>query len=331
MSHPDQHTIDLLLEKHTLGICTPEERAMLERWYASFPGQGQVFDDEAEKEAIKASLKTNIFSVIQEEIATLPVAADRVPAKTSVRPMYWRAAAAILVLITAGSLFYMFSNKTKAVSYTAVSAPAGRKVLHMQLPDGSDMWLAPGSSLRYANSFAKGSRDIQIIDGLAYFTVKSAASHPFTVSTASGLAVKVLGTEFSVKAYKGVSDIQVSVGSGRVQVSDSSHVLGVLEAGQQIVYQLTTKTAIREEGQLEDWRAGSLQLNHVSFAEVARILQDLYQVPVSYDAALMSSYRFNIRIAKDASLNDVLETLKDLSGMTYTLQDGRVSITGVQQ
>lgn len=333
MSHPDQHTIDLLLEKHALGICTPEERAILERWYAAFPAEGHVFNDELERLAMKESLKAGIFGVIQEERSeTSAEPLDIIiPEKMPVRRMYWRAAAAILVLITAGSLFYLFRGKPEVVSYTEVSAPAGRNILHTKLPDGSDMWLTPGSRLRYASHFGKESREVQMLDGLAYFAVAPAASHPFTVSTAAGIAAKVLGTEFSVKAYHGLQDIQVYVGSGMVQVSDSNHVLGVLEAGQQIVYQLATHTATRLDEQVDDWRQGSLLLQHVSFGEVARILQNRYQIPVAYDTAMMASYRFNLRITDKASLDDVLETLKDLSGMTYTLHDGQVTVTGVQQ
>lgn len=332
MSHPDQHTIDLLLEKHALGICTPEERAILERWYASFPAEGHVFHDESEKQAMKESLKTGIFGAIQEEKAeTNEEPLHIIPGKTPVRRMYWRAAAAILVLITAGSLFYLFRGKPEAVSYTEVSAPAGRNILRVKLPDGSDMWLAPGSRLRYASHFGEKSRDVQIVDGLAYFAVAPAASYPFTVSTASGIVAKVLGTEFSVKAYHGLQDIQVYVSVGMVQVSDSNHVLGVLEAGQQIVYQQATHTATRLDEQVDDWRQGSLLLQHVSFGEVARILQNRYQIRVTYDTAMMSSYRFNLRITDKASLDEVLEMLKDLSGMTYTLHDGQVTITGVQQ
>jgi transmembrane sensor len=344
MSHPDQHTINLLLEKHALGICTPEERAVLEKWYAAFPVDGQLFHDELEKQEVKASLKKGIFGAIGEEIAgvneepsgRIPLLQQEVKPLTvvdnrPVRRMYWRAAAAILVLMATGSLFYLFSGKKEVISFTEVSAPVGKRILHMQLPDGSDMWLEPGSRLRYASDFGKQSRDVQIVDGLAYFSVVPAATHPFTVTTTSGITAKVLGTEFSVKAYQGLADIQVYVGSGMVQVSDSHHILGVLEADQQIVYQLATHTATRFDGRLDDWRQGSLLLQNVPFEEVARILQNRYQVRVAYDTAMMYTYRFNLGITEKASLDEVLEMLKDLSGMTYTLHDGRVTVTGVEQ
>lgn len=296
---------------------------MLERWYASFPAEGRVFEDEAERKATRESMKAGIFDVIG--------AVEEEPQKRPVRRLYWQAAAAVLLLIAAGSLFYLFRGKPEPVSYTEVTAPAGKNILHVQLPDGSVMWLEPGTRLRYADPFGKNSRNVQMVDGLAYFSVAPGASHPFMVSTAAGVQAKVLGTEFSVKAYQGVGYIEVSVRSGKVQVSDSSAKLGILQAGQQIVYQLGTHTATRAEGPADDWRNGNLTLQNASFAEVARILQNHYGVQVSYDAAMMTAYRFNLRIAAGTSLEDALEMLKDLSGMTYTLSNGRVTVTGIQQ
>ncbi|HVI43741.1 MAG TPA: FecR domain-containing protein [Chitinophaga sp.] len=340
MSHPDQQIIDLLLEKHALGICTPEECAVLERWYDAFPADGPVFENGAEKQDIRESLKAGVFGVIQQEInetATTPetvmhvaAAAETVPGNGPFRSMYWRVAAAVLVLIATGSLFFLFKSKPAPLTYTEVSAPAGRNIFHLQLPDGSAVWLEPGSRLRYANQFGEKSRNVQMIDGLAYFSVVQGASHPFTVS-AAGIQAKVLGTEFSVKAYRGLPDVQVYVSSGKVQVSDSSHVLGILAAGQQIVYAQTTGTVTRMDGKQDDWRHGTIALQGVSFAEVACILQNRYEIQVGYDAAKMSPYRFTLRISANMSLAEVLEMLKDLSGLNYTLNNGHVTVTGVQQ
>lgn len=328
MSHPDQHIIERLLEKHALGICTPEERAVLERWYAAFPAEGRVFEDEAERQTTRESMKAGLFAAIG---APTEAAADPVPEKRPVRHLYWRAAAAVLVLIVAGGLFYLFNSKPAPVTYTLVTAPAGKSIYHLQLPDGSAMWLEPGTRLRYADNFGKRSRDVQMVDGMAYFTVAKGASHPFTVSTPAGIQAKVLGTEFTVKAYESVPYIQVAVREGVVQVSDSNAVIGTLKAGQEIVYQLDAHTATRTDGPVNDWRKGNLTLLNSSFTEVARILQNRYQAKVTFDTAMMAPYRFNLQINEQTSLEDMMEILKALSGMTYTLSNGQVTVTGVQQ
>ncbi len=337
MSHPDQNTIDLLLEKHALGTLTREESAVLEKWYAAFPASGQAFEDASERQHTRESMKTDIFRAIQGEMPTVspkemePVAADPVPEKRPVRRMYWRAAAAILLLLAAGGGIFLLKGRTVATAYTEVTAPAGKNLFSLQLPDGSTLWMEPGSKLRYDSRFGKDSRNVQIIDGLAHFSVAPGASHPFIVSTTAGIQAKVLGTAFSVKAYNGLPSITVHVESGAVQVSDSSQILGVLKAGQQVIYQLETRTAIRNEGIQDNWRQGSLTLQNVTFAEVARILHNRYQVEVVYDSAIVSPYRFNLQIDNKTTPEDVMEMLKDLSGMTYTLSNGRVKISGTQQ
>lgn len=327
MSQPDKHIIDQLLEKHALGICTQEERAILERWYAAFPAEARALEDEAERKAVHASMKAGIFDRINQE----NMAAGTAPQERPVRRMYWRAAAAAVVLIAAGGLFYFFRAKPAPVAYTEVAAPAGKKVLQLQLPDGSSVWLEPGSRLRYADQFGAKSREVQVLDGQAYFTVAPGASQPFTVGTPAGIQTKVLGTEFSVKAYRGLKYIHVAVSSGKVQVSDSSAILGVLEAGQQLTYEVGTHTATRGDQPVADWRDGNQILQNSSFAEVALILQNRYGVQVSYDTAMMAPYRFNLRIAGNTSLEETMEMLKELSGMTYTLSNGQVTVTGIQQ
>lgn len=327
MSQPDKHIIDQLLEKHALGICTQEERAILERWYASFPEEARAFEDEAERKAVHASMKAGIFDMIAQEMPAVEAVQEARP----VRRIYWRAAAAALVLIAAGSLFYFIKGKPAQNAYTEVAAPAGKKVLHMQLPDGSAVWLEPGSKLRYADQFGAKSREVQVLDGQACFSVAPGASQPFMVGTPDGIQAKVLGTEFSVKAYRGLAYVQIAVSSGRVQVSDSSAILGILEAGQQLIYEVGTHTATRGTVAADDWRNGNQTLRNTSFAEVARILQNRYGVQVSYDTAMMAPYRFNLRIAGNTSLEETMEMLKELSGMTYTLSNGQVTVTGIQQ
>ncbi|SKA36028.1 ferric-dicitrate binding protein FerR, regulates iron transport through sigma-19 [Chitinophaga eiseniae] len=327
MSHPDKHIIDQLLEKHALGICTQEERAILERWYAAFPVGKRALEDEAERKAVHTSMKAGIFDKISQEEGTV----GAVRAQRPVRHMYWRAAAAAVVLIAAGALFYFFRAKPAPVAFAEVVAPAGKQVMHMELPDGSAVWLEPGSTLRYARQFGTESREVQVLDGQAFFAVAPGASQPFMVGTPEGIQTKVLGTEFSVKAYRGLKYVQVAVSAGKVQVSDNNAVLGVLEAGQQLTYEVGTHTATRGDLPTDDWRNGNQTLQNSSFAEVARILQNRYGVKLSYDTAMMAPYRFNLRIAGNTSLEETMEMLKELSGMTYTLSNGQVTVTGIQQ
>src|SRR5688500_11389274 len=95
MNKPEHPSITSLLEKHAIGICTPEEMALLEQWYAAFPEKGNVWRNEGEKAEMKEALKAAIF----DEIAPEKVhSITPVPVKTS-RRIWWQAAAVAAVLV----------------------------------------------------------------------------------------------------------------------------------------------------------------------------------------------------------------------------------------
>jgi ferric-dicitrate binding protein FerR (iron transport regulator) len=321
MNKREQDIINSLLEKHALGICTPEESALLEQWYAAFPEEGEVWRDATEKAAMKETLKAGIFDVIAQE-KVHPITS--VPVKAS-RRIWWQAAAVVAVLVGTWLLYNKFSHK-KEPEYVVVSAAAGKGILKVQLPDQSEVWLEPGTTVRYRKDLGNVDREIELADGMAFFSVRKHAKLPFLVKTPGGVQTKVLGTEFTVKAYTQSDEVQVMVSEGTVQVSDSTYILGILTANQQISYLQHAHGAKRTEGALEDWRAGGRTFSNASFAEVARILETRYGLQVAFNAADVASYRFNFRISKHTSALEMLEMLKDISGLAYTFNDNKVTI-----
>jgi ferric-dicitrate binding protein FerR (iron transport regulator) len=208
-------------------------------------------------------------------------------------------------------------------------APKGEGVMKIELPDQSVIWVQAGSSLRYAG------RKVELIEGMAGFSVTANSSDPFIVSTASGLKVKVLGTAFTVKAFKELPDIKVYVESGAVQISDSSQPnIAVLKAGQQLMYNIGTHQY--EQGNIDaagfaQWKTGEYTLDNASFAELARVLKDLFEADIQYDERMMYPYRFNIKITRQSTVAQVFDMLHEISGVNYTINGNHVVITGVSQ
>ncbi|SHM76024.1 FecR family protein [Chitinophaga sp. CF418] len=313
MKQSEQHIINSLLEKHSLGILTPEERVLLEKWYADFPQQGKVWADAAEKTAMKDALKGEIFDVIAaEEVDSV---------KSPLRRIWWQAAAVIAALAV---ISLLYSRREPA--YELVTAAAGKGIVRLQLPDQSEIWLEPGTVVRYQKDFGKRNRAIELRDGMAFFEVKQQTDYPFIVSVPGGIQAKVLGTGFTVRKYAQSENVAIMVSSGAVQVTDSAGMSSILKAGQQLHYQLTDHIATRTEGDVEDWRDGNLAISDASFQEVARILENRYGLQVTFNAANVASYCFTLRINKQDTAADVLEMLKDISGLEYTFTGNKVII-----
>lgn len=310
MNKPEEHIIQSLLEKHALRICTPEEIAVLHEWYDAFPDKGPAFTDEAEKNRWKTDMKAAVMDTIQ-------------PRKT--RRMYWQMVAAAVLVVAVAT----FLLKPWEPEYIGVMAPKGKGVMKLELPDHSIVWLQAGSTIRYEG------RHVELLDGVAGFSVVQNSNDPFVVRTASGLNVKVLGTEFTVKAFRELPEVKVYVESGAVQISDSSNAnIAVLKADQQIVYAIGTHQYVQDSvnaAALAHWKKGEYTLDNASFVELARVLEDQFEAEISYNQKTMAPYRFNIKVTPASTLEQIFDMLHEISGVNYTINGNHVIITGVSQ
>jgi hypothetical protein len=85
------------------------------------------------------------------------------------------------------------------------------------LPDGSSVWLNASSNLTYDKDFGKELREVNLT-GEAFFDVVKDPSHPFIIHT-KVIDVKVLGTEFNVKAYPNDAFTETSLIRGSVEIT----------------------------------------------------------------------------------------------------------------
>lgn len=311
MKQPDQHVINSLLEKHSLGILTPEENALLEKWYADFPQEGSVWTDAAERTAMKDALRAEIFDKITTPAVRRPT-----------RWIWWTAAAAVVTMLVVISQVFQ-----KAEPATIITrAPGGKGVVKMVLPDQSEMWLEPGTVVQYERDFGQRDRRVTLVDGRAYFEVRQGSANPFVVSVPGNIMVKVLGTGFTVKKYMQAPTMEVMVNNGAVQVADSTGAAIILKAGQQLSLQTNISTGTKTTEMVEDWRDGALMLHNASVAEIARVLEGRFGLQVTYDTATVGSYLISFRIAKDDSAGEILEMLREISGIKCTRTGSKVHI-----
>lgn len=133
----------------------------------------------------------------------------------SVRPLRWIAvAASFLVLLVSA---YSFLHP----SHDSITLVSEAKVLTFQLPDSTQVTLAPHSSLTYQED---DCRKVEMT-GCAYFQVKHDEKHPFDVDGVRG-HVRVLGTQFQVDERTETSVVMVT--SGKVFFSARDAKDGVL-------------------------------------------------------------------------------------------------------
>jgi transmembrane sensor len=107
-------------------------------------------------------------------------------------------------------------TNSKKISMHTLSVPA-KQIFSVVLPDGSKVWLASKSTITYPSAFSDKSRNV-VLSGEGYFEIAKNPDRPFTV-TAGDSKIKVTGTRFNLKAYKGDKKIEAALIDGKISFS----------------------------------------------------------------------------------------------------------------
>ncbi|MDP3002158.1 MAG: FecR family protein [Bacteroidales bacterium] len=132
-------------------------------------------------------------------------------------------AAVFIIAFSLGRIYSLSDKKTSsepviAVNYNEIKAPFGSKS-EIKLPDGTQIMLNAGSTLRYRSDFNLSNRNLDLV-GEAYFKVAKNINIPLYVS-AGNISIKAVGTEFNVKAYDEEGVIETTLVEGKVEITQS--------------------------------------------------------------------------------------------------------------
>jgi transmembrane sensor len=160
-----------------------------------------------------------------------------------------------LMLISFFTIAYFFyikeSSINKSASAEAIKEAKVSEVITKKasktrfvLPDGSTVWLNAGSKLNYEKIGNKDNREVYLT-GEGYFDVVHNPNRPFIIHT-STIDVKVLGTEFNVKAYPDDATVETSLirGSVKVFLKNDPDKAYLLKPNQKLVLYKTLESRI---------------------------------------------------------------------------------------
>lgn len=230
---------------------------------------------------------------------------------------YWMAAAAILVMVSAGLFFYANSSVTVSTQMTEIK--------NITLSDGSLVTLNENSRLSYPRYFFS-KRNIEL-EGEAFFDVKHEVERPFKVQTKQFL-VNVLGTSFLVKSFENTMIVNVKSGKVAVKNKLSKDQLILLGGeGAQLVSGTLQKQTLRNENYLA-WKTKELSFTDIPLEEVFSTLENYYHVRIITDGTDPVNCKVTTKF-KNETLEEVLKELELLFGFTHKIKDNTVSISAI--
>lgn len=195
------------------------------------------------------------------------------------------------------------------------------------LPDGTNLILNADSRIRVPEAFSAEKREVQLLEGEAWFDVARDPDRPFLIQTA-GSVVEVLGTAFSVRSYPEDHGVRVVVQEGRVsfgpEADENSRI--VLTADQMAHYQFSNRRLIAEE--VEDvelylsWTDGYLKFKNTPLSEVALQLERKYNVSVKMADPELADLRLTAEL-RGRSIHNVLNVIAASMDIRYQEVNGQ--------
>ena len=230
-------------------------------------------------------------------------------------------AATLVLFLTVAGVLFLTKDKSSFDDHTVVLAQEnqvsvsceGKARRHVFLPDGSEAWVGPHSTITYPENFS--TERTVILDGEAYFSVVKKDGKPFTVK-GDGLDVTVLGTEFLVQTAEEKSVAEVTLAKGSVEVALPGKTV-LMKPNEQLVFNKEDEGISIRRVNPEDiapWLHVSLNFEHITLKEVLHRLSIYYGVDITADKRIPQHETIRVMFSEDTPLDEALLVIQRTFG-----------------
>lgn len=205
------------------------------------------------------------------------------------------------------------------VLYNTLTTALGQQY-QVLLPDGTNVWLNNGSSLKYPVCFSRTKKRKVELMGEGYFEVAKNAGQPFIVHMAQQ-EITVLGTHFNVNGYENEPELKTTLLEGSVQITAHNHKQLIKPGEQAIVtdQQLRIKTIDPELAIA--WKNNLFMFESEGIESIMRRIERWYNVRVEYIGEIPAD-KFGGEVSRFGNVSELLHVL-ELTGKVHFKLDGR--------
>ena len=217
------------------------------------------------------------------------------------------------------------NSKMNVIQYNEIWIPRGGEY-KLVLPDGTIVWLNAESSLRFPTSFTDNERKVYA-KGELYFDVKHDEVKPFIVDVERGYTIRVLGTEFNLRAYDD-SPVVTTLVEGCVQVWSASDSV-LLSPGQQAL-EMSGNHGIEvldvDVVPYVAWHEGKFHFVRTPLKDIMEELARWYDVEVVFENPTVREECFTIEMQRFDDFNKVLRLIERTGMVTISVEAHTVTI-----
>jgi transmembrane sensor len=217
-------------------------------------------------------------------------------------------------------------NASKAAKMNRIVTPIGGEY-QVELPDGTKVWLNADSYLEFPSKFANNERRV-FAKGELYFDVAHNKEWPFIVET-KGMSLKVLGTEFNVRAYEDEEKIVSTLVEGSVLVSNSLGEKIKLSPGYQVAINQSDHAMIDAKANIEAvtaWKNGRFIFNDRRIENIMYDLTKWYDVKVFFGNSSVKDVRFSVDVPRYGKIEDILKLIQGTGEANFTVNGNTITV-----
>jgi ferric-dicitrate binding protein FerR (iron transport regulator) len=241
---------------------------------------------------------------------------------------FWYKSIAALLILGLSSLFYWSQSnytepsvvKVEKLDLNPINIPARRFI---NLPDGSSVIVNENSRVELSKNFnSNGLREVHLY-GEAYFDVVHDPKKPFIVY-AGKVKTTVLGTSFNVKESSLAKTVTVTVTRGKVKVGNNKKTYNIIVPDEQVVIDESSFEHIKKPVKavsVIEWTNEDIYFDDVSIKDVAKQLQERFNVSIVFSNEQIKSCRFSATFMKSQSLSQILEVIGEFNQIKYQIKD----------
>ncbi|MGD9555423.1 MAG: FecR family protein [Mangrovibacterium sp.] len=200
-----------------------------------------------------------------------------------------------------------------------ITAPSGSR-LHIELGDGTKVWLNSSTVLKYPSRFISDTRKV-FLSGEAYFEVAHNSKIPFIVET-DHVAVKATGTTFNVSFYPDDDIVETTLIEGTVILFESTgREIKTMLPDECVTFDTKSNEYIVEKSDTEKniaWKDGLLVFKRDPIAEVAKKLERWYNIDVEFTSEEIKRLTYTATFSTE-TLSQTLELMALATPVSYTL------------
>lgn len=359
---PDE--IGLLIAGHLTGTLEASELNRLEAWIQLSEENRRYFNDArmawllSQQDEMNEAEQVDAWHSFRDRLDK----PDRGTIHLNIRAFPWKLIGLAASWVICAGIGYALTQILKSPDAPAgkpveISVPLGSRT-HVNMPDGTSVWLNAGTIIHYDQNYGKKDRTISL-QGEAYFDVAKDKEHPFVVNTGE-VTVRALGTRFNIKAYpnektfsatleEGVIDVRLQKQGGRkfilkpkekivflrysqtgktIKSDDEVIALKVLadkidpiDRKQNVAILTEVKTVLYTSWKDRRWIIEGEQLGVLS-----PLLERRFNVKIEFENEELKQYKFSGTI-EDETINQILDALKLTAPVDYRINRNSIILT----